>query len=142
MTFEKLLRSLRPARAPSRSTVTLDDEIALYRYRAAVALQEERYQDALVFLAKVLRLNPYDLDARITVAEVYHLFLSEPTKAVLTYEKVIAAAGYDDSNPYCAAAREALRQLTTPEEPAFPLAAELDPNLQDESGGFPQIAAG
>ena len=33
--------------------VTLDDEIALYRRRAEMALREERWNDALVFLAKI-----------------------------------------------------------------------------------------
>ena len=142
MTFQNILRSLRPGKPTFRPSITLDDEIALYRHRALVALGEERYQDALVFLAKVLRLNPYDLSARMIVAEVYHRHLDEPTKALLTYEKVIAAAGYDESNPYCAASREGIRELTAAEEPAFPAAALLDDSFHEESGGLPQIAAG
>lgn len=143
MTFQKILRSLRPSRGGFRAPITLDDEVALYRHRALVALGEERYQDALVFLAKVLRLNPYDLSARMLVAEVYHRHLDEPTKALLTYEKVVAAAGYDDSNSHCAAAREAIRELTAVAEvPALPVEPRLDDALQEESGGLPQIAAG
>ena len=113
MSFQRLLRSLRPAAVRTRDEVTLEDEIALYRRRAEMALREERWNDALVFLAKILRLNPYDLAARMAVAETYHRGLDEPTKAILTYEKVIAAAGYDESNPYCASAREGIRELST-----------------------------
>ncbi len=65
MSFQRLLRSLRPAAVRTRAEVTLEDEIALYRRRAEMALREERWNDALVFLAKILRLNPYDLSARM-----------------------------------------------------------------------------
>ena len=55
----KLFRSFRsPFSATSREDFTLEEEVALYRHRAEVALEEERYSDALVFLAKILRLNP------------------------------------------------------------------------------------
>jgi tetratricopeptide (TPR) repeat protein len=110
--IEKLFRSFRsPFAAASRADFTLEEEVALYRHRADVALEEERYNDALVFLAKILRLNPYDLQARMTVAHTYHYALHEPTKALLTYEKVVAASGYDESNSYAVAAREGIREL-------------------------------
>ena len=54
MSFQRLLRSFRPTAVRTRDEVTLDDEIALYRRRAEVALREERWNDALVFLAKVV----------------------------------------------------------------------------------------
>lgn len=144
MSIQSFLRALRPSRAALEDEITLDDEVALYRKRADVALREERYNDALVFLAKILRLNPYDLQARMTVAETYHLYLHEPTKAILTYEKVIAAAGYDDSNPFCSSAREGIRELSTlMEEPVFTLQdLETEETPQDESGGIPQTATG
>jgi tetratricopeptide (TPR) repeat protein len=111
--IEKLFRSFRtPFGASGREDFTLEEEVALYRHRAEVALEEERYSDALVFLAKILRLNPYDLQARMTVAHTYHYALKEPTKALLTYEKVIAASGYDDSNSYSVAAREGIQELS------------------------------
>jgi len=110
--IEKLFRSFRtPFGASGREDFTLEEEVALYRHRAEVALEEERYSDALVFLAKILRLNPYDLQARMTVAHTYHYALKEPTKALLTYEKVVAASGYDESNSYSVAAREGIREL-------------------------------
>ena len=143
MSFQRLLRSLRPAAVRSKAEVTLDDEIALYRRRADMALREERWNDALVFLAKILRLNPYDLAARMSVATTYHHGLEETTKAILTYEKVIAAAGYDDSNPYCVSAREGIRELSASmEEPPF-LVNDLvtEEADQDDNGGLPQTIA-
>ena len=53
MSFQRLLRSLRPATVRSKAEVTLDDEIALYRRRAEMALGEERWNDALVFLSLI-----------------------------------------------------------------------------------------
>ena len=143
MSFQRLLKSLRPAAVRTRSEVTLDDEIALYRRRADMALREERWNDALVFLAKILRLNPYDLAARMAVAQTYHRGLEEPTKAILTYEKVIAAAGYDESSPYCASAREGIRELSTAlEEPPFQVHELLtEEAVQEDSGGLPQTVA-
>jgi hypothetical protein len=48
----------------------------------------------------------------MTVAHTYHYALKEPTKALLTYEKVIAASGYDESNSYSVAAREGIQELS------------------------------
>lgn len=129
MSIQDLLRSFRTTlRRAEGEEFTLDEEVALYRRRAEMALREERWNDALVFLAKILRLNPYDLSARMLVAETYHHALGEATKALLTYEKVVAAAGYDESNPYCARAREGIRLLTTVfETPALEL-----PELAEE----------
>lgn len=117
MSIQRLFKSFRSSLAVGSEEISLDDEIALYRRRADRALGEERYKDALVFLAKILRLNPYDLQARMAVAETYHRHLHEPTKAVLTYEKVIATSGYDESNPFCAAAHEAIRELAQTTSP-------------------------
>jgi tetratricopeptide (TPR) repeat protein len=142
--FEKLFRSFRATlTSEGREEFTLEEEIALYRYRADLALQEERWTDALVFLAKILRLNPYDLQARMAVAWTYHYKLGEPTKALLTYEKVIAAAGYDESNSYSAAAREGIRELAfSAEVPSLPMDGLMDEESGAESSGdAPRSAA-
>jgi len=142
--IEKLFRSLRSPFRAERDDVTLEEEVALYRHRAELALEEERFTDALVFLAKVLRLNPYDLAARMTVAKIYHCHLNEPAKALLTYEKVVAATGYDESNAYSVAAREGIRELTPLLEidmvPLTSLIEEETP--QEDNGGRAQGVAG
>ena len=126
MSIQRLLQSFRSSLAVRSEEIHLEDEIALYRKRADLAFGEERYNDALVFLAKILRLNPYDLPARMMVAETYHRHLHEPTKAVLTYEKVIATAGYDESNPFCAAAHEAIRELAQTASPVPVLSLDVE----------------
>jgi len=143
--FEKLFRSFRATfHGEGREEFSLEEEIALYRHRADLALQEERWSDALVFLAKILRLNPYDLQARMAVAWTYHYKLGEATKALLTYEKVIAAAGYDESNSYSAAAREGIRELAfSAEVPSLPMEGLMDEESgADRSGAATRSAAG
>lgn len=143
MSIQNLLRTFRSSMAPAlRQPVRLEDETALYRRRADVALEEERFQDGLVFLAKVLRLNPYDLPARMLVAQTYHYGLAESAKALVSYEKLVAVAGYDESNPYCAAAREAIRELSLEGEPALNCLVDFADTPNQESGGLPQTAAG
>ena len=140
--IEKLFRSFRtPFGASGREDFTLEEEVALYRHRAEVALEEERFSDALVFLAKILRLNPYDLQARMTVAHTYHYALKEPTKALLTYEKVIAASGYDESNSYSVAAREGIRELAV-DTSALPLhdLVEDETDSEDKGGRAHNVA--
>jgi tetratricopeptide (TPR) repeat protein len=147
MSIQNVLRTFRSSISPARRTpVPLDEEVGLYRRRAEMALEEERFQDALVFLAKILRLNPYDLSARMIVAQSYHYGLLEVEKAVMAYEKVVATAGYDDSNPYCAAARAAIRELSAPA--ADGAEAEIGISRIDlagveseENGPVPQTAA-
>jgi tetratricopeptide (TPR) repeat protein len=140
MPFQRLLRTFRSTLVPSRADFTLEDEVALYRKRAEVALGEERYNDALVFFAKILRLDPYDLSARMAVAVAYHRCLGEPVKAILTYEKVIASAGYDESNPYCAAAREAIRELSAVPSPVPVLSLEEEESIEEEQEAGAQSA--
>jgi len=145
MSIQKFLRGFRVGfGGAEREEFSLEDEVALYNRRAELALREERWNDALVFLAKILRLNPYDLQARMVVAETYHVALGEPTKALLTYEKVIAAAGYDESNPYCVRARDAIRELTTVfETPKLPLNDLFEEETpQTDNGGRAHNVAG
>jgi hypothetical protein len=143
MSFQRLLRSFRSSWAGERDNVTLEEEVALYRLRAEVAAKEERFHDALVFLAKILRLDPYDLNARLAVAETYHRALNEPTKALLTYEKVVAAANYDESNPCCMKARQGIRELTAVFETATVPLNTLDEEIpQDDTGAVPKSVAG
>ena len=69
----------------------------------------------------------------MTVAHTYHYALMEPTKALLTYEKVVAASGYDESNSYSVAAREGIRELEGAlETSALPLHGLVDEEESSE----------
>jgi tetratricopeptide (TPR) repeat protein len=88
-------------------------EAGLYHRRACIAAAEERYDVALVFCQKALAIQTDHLATRLLVARIYDRGLSDLEKAVAAYNKVIALSGYDGSNPFCAAAREALDLMVT-----------------------------
>lgn len=86
-------------------------EAHLYLERALKAAAEERYDVALVFSRKALDIEPGNLAARLLAARLYDHVLHDIDRAVDAYRRVIVLAGYDASNRYCAAARQALDAL-------------------------------
>jgi len=106
------LRQL-PLFSPSRHSSA--GEARLYLQRALKAAAEERYDVAFVFCGKALDVEPGNLGARLLAGRLYDHVRSDVDRAVDAYRKVIALAGYDASNPYCAAARQALDALVKDE---------------------------
>jgi tetratricopeptide (TPR) repeat protein len=89
------------------------EEAQLYYRRACLAASEERYDVAMVFTGKALNLEPRHLPTRLLLAQIYDRGLNDIEAAIRAYKKVIALAGYESSDPYCAAARQALGLLVT-----------------------------
>ena len=87
-----------------------ESEAHLYLQRALHAASEERYDVALVFCGKALDLTPGNLAARFFAGQLSDA-LHDVDRAVEAYRKVITLSGYDTSNPYVVAAREALDAL-------------------------------
>jgi len=86
-------------------------EADLYYRRAHLAACEQRYDVALVFCGKAIGVEPSHLPSRLLLARIHDRGLGNLEAAVAGYKKVIALAGYDGANPYCAAARQALDEL-------------------------------
>jgi len=110
------------ARFPLRDDSS--EEAQLYFRRACLAASEERYDVAMVFVGKALNLDVAHLPTRLLLAQIYDRGLHDIESAIRGYKKVIALSGYESSNPYCAAAREALDLLVSraadiPIEPAL-----------------------
>ena len=93
---------------PRESTA---EEAQLYYRRACLAAAEERYDVALIFSGKALELEPAHLATRLLIAQIHDRGLRNVDAAVNGYRKVIALAGYESDNPYCAAARAAIDAL-------------------------------
>jgi hypothetical protein len=72
----------------------------------------ERYDVALIFCAKALEIEAAHLPTRLLIAQIHDRGLNNFDAAVTCYRKVIALAGYESENPYCAAARAGLDTLT------------------------------
>jgi tetratricopeptide (TPR) repeat protein len=72
--------------------------ITLYRLRYRMAMEEEKFDTAMIFLNKILELDPLNLEAKLCKGEIYHRFLGDYSSAIEQYNKVIrlaAAAEHD-----------------------------------------------
>jgi tetratricopeptide (TPR) repeat protein len=73
--------------------------ITLYRLRYKMAMEEQKYDSAMIFLNKILELDPMNLEAKLCKGEIYHRCLNDYPRAIEQYNKVIrlSAAGGDDT---------------------------------------------
>ena len=63
--------------------------ITLYRLRYKMAMEEQKYDTAMIFLNKILELDPMNLDAKLSKGELYHRCLGDYPRAIEQYNKVI-----------------------------------------------------
>jgi len=63
--------------------------ISLYRLRYRMALEEQKYDAALIFLNKILELDPVNAEAKLCKGEIYHRCLQDYSKAIEQYNKVL-----------------------------------------------------
>ena len=78
-------------------TPSKDDLITLYRMRYKMALDEQKFDTALIFLNKILEVEPLDVEAKLNKAEVYHRHLRDYDRAVEQYHKVIRLTPSSDA---------------------------------------------
>jgi tetratricopeptide (TPR) repeat protein len=73
--------------------------LSLYRLRYRMAMDEEKYDTAMIFLNKILELDPANLEAKLCKGEIYHRCLGDYSSAIEQYNKVIrlSANGTDDA---------------------------------------------
>ncbi|MBW3563508.1 MAG: tetratricopeptide repeat protein [Acidobacteria bacterium] len=85
------------------------DLVALYRMRYEMALEESKFDSALVFLNKILEVDPRNLEAKLQIGRIHHLHTREYSKAIAEYNKVIRLAS--DDAPIRNQARSSLSEL-------------------------------
>jgi len=66
-----------------------DELISLYRLRYRIALEENRFDTAMIFLNKILELDPINVEAKLCKGEIYHRCLGDYERAIEQYSKVI-----------------------------------------------------
>ncbi len=66
-----------------------DELISLYRLRYRIALEEDRFDTAMIFLNKILELDPMNVEAKLCKGEIYHRCLGDYERAIEQYSKVI-----------------------------------------------------
>jgi len=85
--------------------------ISLYRLRYRMALEEQKFDTALIFLNKIIELDPVDLEAKLCKAEIYHRCLRDYPKAIEQYNKVIRLTNDRNGEAIHRRARAAMAEL-------------------------------
>ena len=85
--------------------------ITLYRLRYKMALEEQKYDTAMIFLNKILELDPMNLEAKLCKGEIYHRALGDYDRAVEQYNKVIRLSADGANDTVHARARAAMSEI-------------------------------
>jgi len=85
--------------------------ITLYRLRYRMALEEQKYDAALIFLNKILELDPLNAEAKLCKGEIYHRCLQDYTRAVEQYNKVLRITGDKATEAVQLRARAAMAEI-------------------------------
>ena len=75
-----------------------EELITLFRLRYRMALEEEKYDTAMIFLNKILELDPMNLEAKFCKGEIYHRCLGDYSRAIEQYNKVIRLSATEGEN--------------------------------------------
>lgn len=85
--------------------------ISLYRLRYKMALEEQKYDTALIFLNKIVELDPMDLEAKLCKGDIYHHNLLDFQKAIDQYNKVIRLTNDNQTHAVHVRARAAMAEI-------------------------------
>ena len=85
--------------------------ISLYRLRYKMALEEQKYDTALIFLNKIIELDPLDVEAKLCKGEIYHRWLQDYPKAIEQYNKVIKLTKEKEAETIHRRARAAMAEI-------------------------------
>ncbi|HVR42538.1 MAG TPA: tetratricopeptide repeat protein [Thermoanaerobaculia bacterium] len=85
--------------------------ISLYRLRYRMALEDGKYDAALIFLNKILEVDPMNPEAKLCLAEIYHRHLGDLGRAVEQYNKVIRLTASRPDDQVSQRARTSLTEI-------------------------------
>lgn len=85
--------------------------ITLYRLRYRMAMEEEKYDTAMIFLNKILELDPMNLEAKLCKGEIYHRCLGDYDRAIEQYNKVIRLSISAKNDAITTRARAAMSEI-------------------------------
>jgi len=85
--------------------------VTLYRLRYKIAMEEEKYDTAMIFLNKILELEPMNVEAKLCKGEIYHRCLNDYTKAIEQYNKVLRLTNDRQSETVHVRARAAMAEI-------------------------------
>lgn len=87
------------------------DLVSLYRLRYRMAMDEGKYDTALIFLNKILEVEPSNLEAKLGKGEIFHRHLHDYTRAVEQYNKVIKLTSSDSQSEVHTRARASMSEI-------------------------------
>jgi tetratricopeptide (TPR) repeat protein len=85
--------------------------VTLYRLRYKIAMEEQKYDTAMIFLNKILELEPMNVEAKLCKGEIYHRCLNDYTKAIEQYNKVLRLTNDRQSETVHVRARAAMAEI-------------------------------
>ena len=85
--------------------------ITLYRLRYKMAMEEQKYDTAMIFLNKILELDPMNLEAKLCKGEIYHRCLGDYSSAIDLYNKVIRLTANGQNERIHLRARAAMSEI-------------------------------
>ena len=85
--------------------------VSLYRLRYKIAMEEHRYDTAMIFLNKILEIDPINIEAKLCKAEMYHRCLGDYSKAIEQYNKVIRLTSDRQEDAQHLRARAAMAEI-------------------------------
>jgi tetratricopeptide (TPR) repeat protein len=85
--------------------------VTLYRLRYRMAMEEEKYDTALIFLNKILEIDPANVEAKLCKGEVYHRHLLDYPRAIEQYNKVIRLSADGANETVQERARRAMSEI-------------------------------
>ena len=85
--------------------------ISLYRLRYKIAMEEQRYDSAMIFLNKILEIDPLNLEAKLCKGDIYHRCLHDYPKAIDLYNKVLRLTTDQAGSPLHRRARAAMAEI-------------------------------
>jgi tetratricopeptide (TPR) repeat protein len=85
--------------------------VTLYRLRYKMAMEEQKYDSAMIFLNKILELEPMNVEAKLCKGEIYHRCLNDYTKAIEQYNKVLRLTNDRQAEQVHLRARAAMAEI-------------------------------
>ena len=85
--------------------------VSLYRLRYRMAMEEQKFDTAMIFLNKILEIDPMNLEAKLCKGEIYHRCLGDYPKAIEQYNKVIRLSATQQDETMQIKARTAMSEI-------------------------------
>ena len=85
--------------------------VTLYRLRYKLAMEEKKFDTAMIFLNKILELEPMNVEAKLCKGEIYHRCLNDYSKAIEQYNKVLRLTSDRQTETVHLRARAAMAEI-------------------------------